>query len=293
MKLPWAIACFLLAASAGLASAEAGEERVTRALVVDSLLADGEFTRQQAVAWDAEKPPVLASAAGGLGGWFIPQLYLWYPTLKGQIWTDPAYKIDLDADIGLDDSQVSVLPQLQFAFWRLGIRFTGYQIDFSGVGTIPGPFEFGGVQFVPGENVTSDLSIDNYKLTLLFAIVKFDFLAVYAEAGVSYYGIDSTITGQLSGPAYENADLPIPVVGVLAQASFGRFLFELEVDGLSVTVSDVDVDLLEIQASIGYTFFKLFAVQVGYRYTSLAGTDGDLALDTTIDGFFVGASFRF
>jgi hypothetical protein len=293
MKLVWFIACFVLAASAGFASAEVNEERLTRGLVIHGLLQEEEFVTQRATAWDAEDAPLLASAAGGLGGWFIPELYFWFPTLKGQIWTDPAYKVDLDGDLGLDDNQVSVLPQLQLSVWRIGVRFAGYRASFSGLGTIPGPFEFGGVQFVPGETVASELSIDNYKLTLLFAIVKFDFLAVWAEAGVSYYGIDSTIDGQISGPAYESADLPIPVVGVLAQAAVGKFLFELEVDGLSVTVSDVDVDLLEIQASIGYTFLKLFAVQVGYRYTSLAGTDGNLALDTTLDGFFVGASFRF
>ena len=294
MKLLFTLAGFLfLAASTGFASADEPEERLTRALTIDELLSDAEFTRLQPAPAGADRRPLLAAAGGGIGGWFIPELYFWFPTLRGQIWTNPDYKIDLDSDLGLDDTQVAVLPQLQFSVWRLGLRFTGYRVDFAGAGTIPGPFEFGGVQFQPGENVLSDLSIDNYKVTLLFAIVNLPFLAVYAEGGVSYFGIESTITGQTSGPATESADLPIPVVGVLAQAHVGRWLFELEVDGLSVTVSDTDVDLLEVQASVGFTFFKLFAVHVGYRYTALAGTDGSLSLDSTLDGFYLGASFRF
>ncbi|MFQ5845547.1 MAG: hypothetical protein ACE5JG_11235, partial [Planctomycetota bacterium] len=71
-----------------------------------------------------------APVAGGVLGLFIPQLYVWEADIAGEIRATGGDLLDLQTDVGLDQTETSVLPVVQFSFGGLGVRFSAFFLDF-------------------------------------------------------------------------------------------------------------------------------------------------------------------
>jgi hypothetical protein len=236
--------------------------------------------------------PVAAPATGGLFGWVFPQIYVWFPALDGTMRAGND-RIDLQDDLGLEEGDASLMPQIQLSLGGVGLKFGAYFVRFEGQGTLTRSFEFGGVTFLVNEDVTTTVRIDNYRLVSIIPIVKTDFLAIYLQGGISYFHLEGTIRGELSGSGSGTADVPLPVAGVLAQAKVGPVVFELDASGFSLDVGDVGATVLDVQATIGVVLFKVVGVRAGYRLVVLDGHSEDFAVDGTLEGFFAGASVQF
>ena len=235
---------------------------------------------------------LLAPATGGVLGWFVPQVFAWLPKIEGDMSTN-GDTIDFSDDIGLDDSEVTIMPQVQFSLGPVGVRISAFFLEFTGDETVTASFEFGGSTFIVSERIQSRVEINNYRAVSLFKVAGTGFLTLSIQSGISFFQIEGSIEGETTGSAREKLNVPIPVAGLLVQAKFGRFVFEVDVVGLSLDISGTSVTLLDIQASVGVTFFKILGVRAGYKRLTFDGDSDDIAIDLTIEGFFIGGSLQF
>ncbi|MHC4816806.1 MAG: porin family protein [Planctomycetota bacterium] len=275
---------FLLAASAAagtaLTPAARKPEPSLKELAVES------FVR------DTREPMVLAPASGGLLGWIAVRADAWYPRLDGKFSSIGGDIIDA-AELNLDTNTWGPAAEVTLTPGRFFFRFDFYQVRFEGDSTISRTFSFGGISFTINEDVNARVRIDNFRFLSGFAVVKTTPFRLYVLLGLGYYHLEGRVVGSVSGAAEESLDIPAPLVGLMAQAKLSRFLFEIEVSGLTVSFSDVSADYIDVKASVGVTFLKVAMARVGYRYVLLNAQVSDFEADMTLDGFFVGLGVQF
>jgi opacity protein-like surface antigen len=284
-KLMRCLICVLLlaawaAAGTRLAPATPTSEPSPRELAVDRFVED------------ARAPMVLAPASGGLLGWIALRVDAWYPRLDGHF-SDTGGDIIDAAELNLDTNTWGPGAELTLTPSRFFFRFDFYQVSFEGDTTLSRTFTFGGISFTINEDVNARVRVDNYRFLSGFAVVKTAPFRLYVLLGLGYYHLEGRVAGNVSGSAEQSLDVPAPLIGVLAQAKLTRFLFELEVSGLSVSYSDVGADYIDVKASVGITLFKVAMVRAGYRYVLINAHVSDFDADMTLDGFFVGAGVQF
>jgi len=271
-------ALFLLSASAWAAPSESVE------LATDSYLEASEGRHLGMMA---------ASAAGGPKGWLSVRLLAWYPSLTGTGNDDGGGDFDTDADLGLGDNELTIVPQITVDFWIFGWRTDVFNVEFSGDGRIERTFTFGGQTFTIGEDVTSEVKMQNIRSLGLISFLDTDVVRIAAIIGFNYYKIDATITGATTGPANFSGSLPYPVVGLLAQVRISDFLIEAEASGFYVDYGSVQATAIDITVSAAWNFLEFGEVRAGYRFISIDGTIDDTALDIRLDGFFVSVGVTF
>jgi len=276
----------LLAATSAFAAGDARKTPVGRE--VSAYIADADPLAIPA----ASGTYLSAAVQGGVMGWASLRLDVWIPSLNGHL-TDDAGNSASMGELGLDNTETVVVPRALLAFGPVGLLIDAYEFKTAGDGTLTGTFNFGGVDFTVAENVHTDVDMTNVRGILTVSVFSTDFLRISLLGGISYYGFDVTVTGQTSGTASVSAPVPVPIIGVLAQAKFGHILLEGEISGLTFDYGDYNIDYLDFQVSVGGTFLKVIAVRAGYRLVSISGTIEGFHVDATLDGFFVGGSVNF
>ncbi|MHC4134814.1 MAG: porin family protein [Planctomycetota bacterium] len=241
---------------------------------------------------DTREPMVLAPASGGLLGWIAVRADAWYPRLDGEFSSSGGDIIDA-AELNLDTNAWGPAAEVALTPGRFFFRFDFYQVRFEGDSTLSRTFSFGGITFTINEDVEARVRIDSYRFLSGFAVVKTAPFRLYVLLGLGYYHLEGRVVGSVSGAAEESLDIPVPLLGLLAQAKVTRFLFEVEVSGLTVSFSDVGADYVDVKASVGVTLFKVATLRAGYRYVLCSGHASDFEMDVTLDGFFVGAGVQF
>jgi hypothetical protein len=241
---------------------------------------------------DTREPMVLAPASGGLLGWIAVRADAWYPRLDGRFSSLGGDLLDA-AELNLDSNEVGPAAEVALTPGRFFFRFDFFQVRFEGDSTLSRTFSFGGLTFTINEDVYTRVRIDSYRFLSGFAVVKTAPFRLYVLLGLGLYHLEGRVDGSVSGSAEESLDIPAPFIGLLAQAKVTRFIFEVEVSGLTVSYSDVGADYVDIKASVGITLFKVAALRAGYRYVLLNGHVSDFDVDVTLDGFFIGAGVQF
>jgi hypothetical protein len=237
--------------------------------------------------------PVLAKATPGVTGWIDVRVDVWLPSLSGSMRTDAdSDSVDFVNDLGLGDEEVAIMPQVILSLGGLGLKVDGFFYQTDGSGTVQGDFTFGGVTFTVNEDIDSEIQVDNYRFLMTIPILKGGPIALYLQGGISYYHLEGTVTSDTFS-ATDTADVPIPVGGILAQAKFFGLLVEADVTGLVIEYDGVEGSVIDAKLSVGYAIAKVLALRAGYRIVRFDGGDGDFDIDTTFDGFFVGASITF
>jgi hypothetical protein len=232
-----------------------------------------------------------AAASGGLLGTSL-RLDVWAPSLSGHIYDDAGNNASL-GDLGLDSTEVVLVPRALLSLGGVGFIFDGWQFKTSGDGIIDQTFTFGGIDFTVNEEVHSDVDITNIRGIFMVPVISTDFLRIALLGGISYYDFNATVTGALSGTGSVHAPVPVPILGVLGQAKLGPLLVEAEFSGLTFDYGDYNIDYLDFQVSVGMTVFKILAVRAGYRMVYINGTIEGYDVDMTLDGFFIGGSLNF
>ena len=237
---------------------------------------------------------IVAPAQGGLLGMLIPKLYYWDAELSGVL-TDgfSGDLIDVQADLGVDVMEGTLMPELQMVLGGIVVRFNGFEFEFLGDAILQRTINFGGQTFTVTDQVLTELDLQNYRLTAGFRLLNTPWLAVALQGGVAYYELEATISSTLAGTVSESVQAPVPVVGVLAQAKLGMFIFSGEVSGISFSIEGVALDYLEINVSAGVILFKIVSLQVGWRQIAFDIEDSNLALDATLEGFYFGGAIHF
>jgi hypothetical protein len=270
----------LAAAETGLTPAAPAREPSPREVAVES------FVR------DTREPMVLAPASGGLLGWIAVRADAWYPRLDGKFSSLGGDIVDT-AELNLDTNAWGPAAEVTLTPGRFFFRFDFYTVRFEGDSSLSRTFSFGGISFTINEDVNARVRIDNFRFLSGFAVVKTAPFRLYVLLGLGYYHLEGRVVGSQSGEAEESLDIPAPLIGLLAQAKVSRFVFEVEVSGLTVSFSDVGADYIDIKASVGIQFLKVAMARVGYRYVLLNAHVSDFDVDVRLDGFFVGAGVQF
>jgi len=235
---------------------------------------------------------VHAPAGGGIVGWLSVRAYYWLPSLDGDM-RSGGERLDFEDDLGIDESEGGVMPQVVLTFGPFSLKADAFFLEFEGSTTTTRTFTFGGVPFTISEDVDSSLRIDNYRLLSMFRLIHGKSVNLALIGGVSVFDFDGRVTGSVSGTASESGTVPIPVGGVLLQVEAGRFLFEVDVVGLTIEYGDIEATVLDAQVVVGVTVFKVVAVRAGYRYMLVDAVVDAFSIDATLDGFFAGVSVQF
>lgn len=234
-----------------------------------------------------------AAAQGGVMGWGSFRVDVWFPSLDGSLSDPGGADVDVSTELGLDETEGVVVPRALVSLGGVGFLIDAYRFETEGSGTISGTFSFGGIDFTVNEDVQADIDLTNLRGFLTVPVFSTDFVRISLLGGITYYDINVTVTGELSGTGSVSAPVPVPALGVLGQAKIGPLLLELEVSGLAAAYGDFDISYIDAQASVGFQFLKIVAVRAGYRIVSIDGTIEGYNVDGVLDGFFVGASVNF
>lgn len=238
--------------------------------------------------------PVVAPPTGGIFGWIIPALYVWYPQIEGDLSLDgTGASVSLDNDLQLESRELVFMPELQVSLGTVGLRFSAFFARFSGSGTVEETFSFGGETFTVNERIDTDLSLDNYRLLTMVPLVRTDNFQLAFEGGISLFVIDAEVRGETVGTASESVTVPVPSVGILLQAKVGPVIFEADVSGFYFNWFGVDAVFVDAQFTVGYTFLKVCGVRAGYRAIFVDASYDDFGIDAVLHGPFVGVSLQF
>jgi len=258
------------------------------------LAADPVTLATEAYLDDAEPFGMIAkSAGGGPKGWASLRAIAWYPALDGKGNDDGGGEFDIQDDLGIDDNELAVVPQLTLNFWILGFRMDYFSVEYEGRGTLQRGFTFGGITFVTDENVSSVVRLENFRSLGFIRVLDTDAVRLFGILGFQYYDYEATITGETTGTATIDGILPYPVIGLLVQLRFGDLLLEAEGSGFYVDYSDIEATALDFTVSAAWNFLKFGEARVGYRFVSVDGTIEDTTLDLRLDGFFVSVGVNF
>jgi hypothetical protein len=236
---------------------------------------------------------LFAAAEAGGYAWASLRLDVWFPAIDGTASDDNGGQLDVSEDLGLESNEATVVPRAFLSLGGISLILDGYLFTAEGNSTLTRTFTLGGVTFQVNEDVVSEVRLENLRGIMSISVIGTSFLRVSLLGGISYYDVNLTVTSQTAGTGTVTAPVPVPIIGVLGQARIGHFLFEFEMSGLSVDYADINVNYLDLQASVGFMLFKVLAVRAGYRYVLLDGTVDTIDIDATIDGFFVGGTVNF
>jgi len=234
-----------------------------------------------------------ATAGGGAKGWLNIRLMAWYPALSGSGNDEGGGDYDVRDDLGLDENELAVVPQITVDFWIFGFRTDYFAVEFEGDGTTQRDFTFGGITFPAGQDVSSTVKITAYRSLGMISFLDTDTVRLAGIIGFNYYTYDATIRGATSGSASSSGSLPFPVVGALVQVRIWDILLEAEGSGFAINYGDVDATAIDVTVSAAWNFLTFGEVRVGYRFVSIDGTVDDTTMDIRIDGFFLAVGVTF
>lgn len=200
---------------------------------------------------------------------------------------------DLERELGLDDEFGG------FAWIRImhpipllpNVKLTYTPLKFDGSGTVGSGFQVGGVSFA-GEAVDAEAEINQIDATLFYEVLD---NIVDLDVGLNVKVLDGyfKVTNRTTGDTAEiDFNAPIPML-------YANVGVNLPFTGLSAAVEGAGIAysgnrLMDVKASLRYSFAGVIAVEAGYRRLQLKLDDvDDLSSDFTVDGPYLGVLARF
>jgi hypothetical protein len=231
----------------------------------------------------------------------------WFAGLDGEVEADgdvlQGSQIDLDSTLGLDDTELTHEIQLYVNVPVLGRFYGGYWwIDFKEDETLEQTVTFDDRVYAASTTVESELQLD-----VLYASYEFILASPALEelakaeigilAGARLIMADASIES-LSASASEEGTAPLPVVGAHAAIQATPWLRgDLEVMGMTFSVSDVSVTYIEAYVEVVAQPWMGFFVGPGYKFVSARIEDEsgstDFEIEFDIDGLYLTAGYRF
>lgn len=265
----------------------AAETRDAAAVAVRQYL--GETALDEVTGFDRIR--AASRSSGGLLGWVDVRAMAWYPSLDGHI-QDSSDRLAV-SELGLDDNEVAVMPQLHLSAGGIGVRVDAFFFEVEAQARVSREFSFGGVTFTVDDDVSSRLRIDNFRLLTMYPVVKTTPFTLWIQAGVSYFRFDAEVeTNGVRGQ--DDGDLPIPIAGLLAQVKVWKLIVEIDISGFAIQYgSDLEGTALDIQISAGFVLAKVVAIRAGYRTVTIDGSFDSFEVDIRLDGFFLGGAINF
>ena len=214
--------------------------------------------------------------------------------MTGDLTVEGGIVLDVESDLGIGDSEITVVPQFQLKVLGIvGLRFDAFFLKFDGDSLLSRTFTFGGATFQLNEQVSTELSIDQFRLMFLISLIDVGNVALSLQIGAAGLFLDGTLVGATTGSASRSEEIVIPLVGAVLQAKLGTVMLEVDVLGMTIEYDGTSGTIIDVRISVGTTLFGVAAVHVGYRHIVIEGEGAGFLLDVTLAGFFIGVSVQF
>jgi len=185
-------------------------------------------------------------------------------------------KVDLNDDLGLDDSEsipaikgsidLPFLPELLISY---------FNIDGSATKNITKTLTYKGQTYTAANNVSSSYEITQFEALLAFNVLNMEAGKLGLLLGAKYFEVKTTLKDNTATiNQSEEVDGPVPVIGVVGDIKLpNKFRLGAMARGLSVEIDDIKAAMYDIEASLNYDFNKFFRASAGYRYFIIDAED--------------------
>jgi hypothetical protein len=227
----------------------------------------------------------------------------WIPArLEGDIALDASsggrnlstIRADVRDDLGLDDSgSIAAGVDLQLPIGRISASYMRYSEE--GTGTLTRSFG----DIPAGTSVATDVDVDNVKAFWSFDLLDTGIVRVSPGVGVDYFSIDTTVRSISALSAFERiaVDVPMPMLFLEGEVSFGPFSAEAEAGWMSLDLGDVQGTLIDIDTRLVWHAVGPLDVFGGYRWIEVdsdGNADGQrYDVDVVLRGFYFGGGVSF
>jgi hypothetical protein len=218
-------------------------------------------------------------------------------------------EIDLDADLGLGDSDTLATFGLDWGFAaKHSLAFRYYSWDRGGAREIGRVLQIGDVEFPIGARLDANFDLTTIEAVYSYWFMRRDDLGVGASLGLVYLGLEASATGTARfGPGQtvetrsvsEETEVPVPMIGLSVKGSpTGRLVLYGEARYLpEFQIGDIQGEAAEYSIGAEYYLFGPVALGLNYGGTvyqvDLEGEDWRGSVDLTSDGLraYLRASF--
>ncbi|HZN59715.1 MAG TPA: hypothetical protein VFD71_16700 [Planctomycetota bacterium] len=241
-----------------------------------------------------EPPPPAPSSEGGLGNFhFTLGGSYWRPDLRGDIFitkggqTGSGTRVSLNEELGLDEANAGQL-DLAATYRDHRLRVSYLFVEFEGRDTLSKPFVFHDHQFLPGDDVHTQLGLQLFEAVYDYRIIDAKYGELRIGAGMCFWMFDSVLRGSNeSGSFKEHRGFSsiLPIGSLSGRLRYGDAHADV---GVSGGYLQEDLSILEIEGSVGYTLWGHLDLFAGYRFIHFefheTSNQGDMGMRGPIFG---------
>ncbi len=201
-------------------------------------------------------------------------------------------RIDLEQDLNFDNSQ-ELIGEVAISLGDSMISVAYIPIDFSGSGILTRNINFNGQNFALGTTVTSSFKADIIDAGYTYYLVNMDDLPsrfqLGIEAAVKTVNAKTSMVSAAANTS-KNVTIPIPTMGLRGRVALADFI------GLSGRVGYLGYSgnrFLDADVQIEFSPLPTIGIYAGYRHLHLEIDSNGVFANTTMQGPYAGAFFRF
>ena len=201
-------------------------------------------------------------------------------------------RIDLEQDLNFDNSQQAI-GEVAISLGDSMISVAYIPIDFSGSGVLTRNINFNGQNFGLGTTVTSTFKADIIDAGYTYYLVNMDDLPSRFQLGIEAAVktvIAKTTMVSATANTSTNTTIPIPTMGLRGRVALADFI------GLSGRVGYLGYSgnkFLDADVQIEFSPLPTIGIYAGYRHLKLEIDSNGVFANTTMQGPYAGAFFRF
>jgi len=205
--------------------------------------------------------------------------------------------IDLEDDLGLDDSIVSFRIQGHYRFnpeHRFIYSYIDVTRDASNV--VKRDIIFDDKVFPADSLVAADFSVQLFKLLYAYSFFQNNKIDLSFSTGVVGFDLDAKLDSPLVEQEEDSSFLPLPVVGLRGIYAYNRKLvMTADIDYFRINEDNAEAEVIDWSLAIEYDVFKRIALGLSYGSFNLDGEkkDDNDKFDFDIEGLFIYSKFSF
>lgn len=203
-------------------------------------------------------------------------------------------EIDLIDDLGVDDSVgIPIINAWVQPLSWLKIQAEYMTTDVDGRRVIDEEIVFDGETFAISDTVRSELEIDRISGWVEINPFNGDWGYLGVMVGGEYIHLEGTLSDDLIGSVSEELDAgTLTLGGQIGINLTPELQLRARGRGMTFDISDIEVDVFDIQAGLSYTLFDNFEIAAYYRYLSLNVKEDDNEGDLTLQGPVISGSIK-
>ena len=201
-------------------------------------------------------------------------------------------RINMENDLNFGNS-TQPIAEIAISLGDSLVSFGFIPMDFSGTGVLTRNISYAGQNFALGTSVNSSFKADIYDFGYTHYLVNMDDLPsrlqIGIEAAVKTINAKTNMTSAAANGS-RSATVPIPTLGLRGRVALADFI---GVTGRIGYLGYSGNQFLDADAQIEFSPLPLLGIYAGYRHLSLKIDSNGVFADTTLQGPYAGAFFRF